>query len=129
MAHDEKCIGTWENSTIGGKDDGRIRIDDHSTNVITGWHFKSSSRIDGTCTGSVQHFSRVIPNSDPPKKVKYKDGKITKSGTDYKINGTSEDESASPPGLLTADKKRNPKAGKKTAPPPEEPWEAEKTGA
>ena len=84
MAHTEKCIGTWRNSTIGGKADGNIKINDHDGNEITGTHVDSGDPISGTCTGTVQDFKRTRGDG---KKVHYKNGVITVSGDKVTITG------------------------------------------
>jgi hypothetical protein len=89
MAHDDKCIGTWKHSTLGGKPDGNIRIDHHSGNQITGLHFNSQQSIKGTCTGTVQNFSREDAQG---KKVRYKNGAITLAGDKYLIKGKFDSE-------------------------------------
>lgn len=125
MAHDEACIGTWENSTLGGQPDGKIKINPHTGTKITGWHFNTNKLIEGTCTGSEQNFSRPIANG---KKVKYKNGKILRVGARYEITGTFEDESKKGPnGLRTAAKKSKTKARRSKASAPPDEWEADKT--
>lgn len=128
MAHSAKCFGIWRNSKLGGKNDGDIRIDEHSTKDITGRHFNSGTDINGTCDGTEQSFWRPLAGG---KKMKYKNGKITEFGVgpDYRIDGKFEDESNPVPPAGIANKKSKTRASKKGAPLLPDDWEAEKTGA
>ncbi len=90
MAHD-KCIGTWEKSKLGGDDDGKIRVDDHSGNTFTGEHLKTGAPLKETsCDGTKISFSRedkaaservsysgsIVP--DGPAKVKISGGRFVR---------------------------------------------------
>src|SRR5215217_7708684 len=93
MAHGEQCIGTWEKSKLGATDDGKIKIDAHNSNQITGTHTDTSgnsSPIKGTCNGKQQDFKRTISGN---KKIHYKNGDITQTPQKFLIKGKFAEES------------------------------------
>lgn len=118
MAHGPQCIGTWEKSKLGATDDGKIKIDFHNTNQITGTHTDTSgnsSPIKGTCNGQKQDFKRTISGSN--KKIHYKNGNITQTAQKFLIKGKFAEESE-------AESKAK-SGGKKTDALPDD-WTAEK---
>lgn len=85
MVHD-KCIGTWEKSKLGGKDDGKITVDPHTGSTFMGTHHNTGAKLENTnCTGDIISFSRVDPVSNDT--VTYKNGAISLVGAKHKLKG------------------------------------------
>ena len=121
MAHD-KCIGTFEHSTLGGKMDGsngKFKINQHSGGKvqITGKHLgRGKAPLSGDCDGSVINFKVTDPQTQCV--ISYMNGRLSSSGGKDFINGKFSDSC----GPLS---KSGPKAKKAIAAPDD--WEADKT--
>ena len=106
MAHGPQCFGTWRNSKLGSNPDGKIKIDFHITNKITGTHENTGFPIEGTCTdGKHQDFTRKKEQGSN-KKIHYK-GDITVLPLTTHIKGKFNEESVNAKSRTKKDKKTN----------------------